>query len=174
MKRLLVPCALLAVCAAQADVTPFTINVNYAWSNSFTRLNGTSGRLSGVEVAVSQSVVKLPFLGEARVGASALLGGFLQKGGDADGNVYRIFAWYKTPMGEAAGVYGLGGFHWATAQPRGGSFDTVSGFGMDIGFGFPLKTGPVPGAPGAALEFMYHQGAHAQTRGFSVGINIRF
>lgn len=174
MKRILVPCALLIVAASQADVTPFTINVNYAWSNSFTRLNGTTGRLSGIELGVSQSVVKLPFLGEARLGVSALLGGVLQKGGDADGTVYRIFAWYKTPMAGPSGVYGLGGLHFASAQARGGAFDSVSGFGMDFGIGIPLKAAPVPGGPGAAIELMYHQGAHAQTRGYSVGVNIRF
>ena len=174
MKRFLVPCALLVVSAAQADVTPFTINVNYAVSNSFTKLNGTSGRLAGIEVAVSQSVVKLPFLGEARLGVSALLGGVLQKGGDADGTIYRLFAWYKTPYAGPSGAYGLGGFHYASAQSRGGAFDNVSGFGMDLGIGIPLKSAPVPGGPGIALEVMYHQGAHAQTRGYSIGLNFKF
>ncbi len=174
MKRLLVPTCILAAAAVHADVTPFTINVNYAWSNTFTRSNGSSGRLSGIEIGVAQSVVKLPFLGEARVGVSALLGGLLQKGGDADGNVYRVFAWYKTPMAGPSGVYALGGFSYANAQSRGGSFNNVSGFGADFGVGIPLKTGGVPGVPTPALELMWHQGAHAQTRGFSIGINVKF
>ncbi len=174
MKRLLVPCLLLASGVVQADVTPFSISVNYAWSNSFTKLNGSTGRLEGIELGVSQSVVKLPFLGEARVGVSALLGGILRKGADTDGTIYRVFAWYKTPMAGPSGIYGLGGFSYANAQSRGGAFNNVSGFGVDFGVGFPLKTASVPGVPTPALEVMWHQGSHAQTRGFSVGINIKF
>lgn len=174
MKRLLVPGLLLAAGVAQADVTPFSISVNYAFSNSFRKLNGTSGRLEGIELGVSQSVVKLPFMGEARVGVSALLGGMLRRGSDTDGTVYRVFAWYKTPMAGPSGVYALGGFSYANAQSRGGAFNNVSGFGADFGIGIPLKTAPVPGVPMPTLEVMWHQGSHAQTRGISVGINIKF
>lgn len=172
MKRTLVPVLLAAAAFSCADVTPFTINVNYAWSNSFDLNGGGSGRLQGLELAVSQSLLKLPMLGEARVGVSALFGNVLSRGGE-DGTLYRIFAYYKTPMAGPSGVYGLGGLSYASATGRNGNFDTQSGLGLDFGFGFPIGTG-VPGVPGAAIEVMYHQGAKAATRGFSVGLNVHF
>lgn len=172
MKRAFVFGLALPAAFAAAQVSPFNINVNYAWSNSFNLNGGGTGRLSGIEVGVSQSVVKLPFLGEARVGATALFGN-LFRGNGVDGSLYRIFAWYKTPMAGPSGVYGLGGFHYATASGRGGTFDTVSGFGVDFGIGIPLSAG-VPGVPSPAIEVMYHQGSRAQLRGFSIGVNVRF
>jgi len=174
MKRFVLLATLaVAAASAHAQITPFTINVSYGRTNSFDLKGGGSGFISGAELSVAQSILKLPFIGEARVGASALFGSSIFKG-PVDGTVYRLFAWYKTPMAGPNGAYGLGGFSWATAQSKGGAFDSVSGFGMDFGIGVPLSMGGVGKVSKTALEFVYHNGSRAQTRGFMIGMSLQF
>lgn len=170
MKRLLVPILIGISAASIAQVTPFNINVGYGWSNTFDLKTGGSGRLQGIELGASQSIVKLPVLGEARVGGSLLLAGTMG-GGGVKGTGYRVYAWYKTPYAGPKGVYGLGGLSYSGAN--GSDFDSVSGIGFDFGLGIPLSSS-LPGVPSPSLELMYHQGSHAQTRGFSVSVSVKF
>ncbi len=174
MKRIVLLAGLtVAAVSAHAQVTPFTINVSYGRTNTFDLNGGGSGYIAGAELSVAQSILKLPFIGEARVGASALFGNSIMKG-PVDGTVYRLFAWYKTPMAGPNGMYGLGGFSYATAQSRGGAFDNASGIGFDFGIGIPLSMGGVGKISRSALEFVYHQGSKAQTRGIMVGMSFQF
>jgi len=167
--------ALAAFCLAlpaAAQITPFEIGVGWGQSASFTKDSGGRGRLDGIELTLAQSLMKLPFIGEARIGASALLGGQLTSGGDADGNVYRLFAQYHTPSFGPQGFYGIVGSHYARAEGRGGSFDHVEAMGFDIGVGMALGA-PAPLLPKTAIEVVNHQNSRSQLRGWSVTFLIR-
>lgn len=161
----------MAVVGAHASVTPFTIDVNYGRTNSFTDSSGNSTFLAGPQIGLSQSLVNLPLLGQVRFGASVLFGGGF--GGGTKGNVYGLHALYKSPTAGPSGPYILGGFNYSIANGNNGSFDNVSGFGLEFGVGIPFKTG-VPGAPTPAIEAKFQQGPHPQLRMFSVGVSIQF
>jgi hypothetical protein len=166
-KLLLLGCALVAPSLVFGQLTPFEVGVGYGQSGTFTKDSGGRGKLEGPVISISQSLLSLPAAGEVRVGASALLG----TSGGADGNVYRVFARYRTPS-LGMGLYGTAGVHWAYADGRSGSFDKVSRIGGDIGVGIPL--GPtVPVLPKATLEVLSHQSARSQLRGWSATLTIR-
>jgi len=173
MKRTLSLTLLASAALSQAQVTPITLHAGYHRTNTFTATNGNRTSLEGIELGVSQSYVKLPFLGEIRLGASVVLGGVLRKGGDADGNIFAIQASYRTPMAGPNGLYGLGGVGFYSAQSRGNSFSNVSGVGVHFGVGLPLSS-PVPGVPAPAIELQYRLGPKEQLRGLSVGLALRF
>lgn len=172
MKLLAVAFGVAIAAFASAQLTPFEFGAAYAQSGSFTKSVGGKGRIEGIELSISQSFLKLPFVGEARLGVSALLGGGLN-GGDSDGNVYRIFARYKTPSAGPTGFYGLIGINVARAEGRAGSFTHVNGSGIDLGVGTPLGA-MFPGMPSASLEFINHQSSDPQLRGWSLGLTMRF
>lgn len=172
MKRILVLAAVCFSLPAAAQVTPFEIGVGYGQSASFTRDSGGTGRLEGVELTASQSLLRLPFIGDARVGISVLLGGQIIGSGDTEGNVYRLFAQYHTPSFGPQGFYGIVGTHYARAEGRGGSFDRAEAMGIDLGIGMPLGV-PAPLLPKAAIEVVNHQNPRSQLRGWSVTFLIR-
>lgn len=166
----------LAACAgvSLSQTIPFEFGVGYAQSASFEKTSGGRGTLSGPEFTLSQQLLNVPFLGEARIGASAFMGGALASGGDADGTIYRIFARGKTKSVGDRSFYAIGGAYLAFGSGRGGSFGEVNGLGLDFGFGMPLGIGTnLPGLPQSSLEFIMHQGSRAQTRGWSLGVNFR-
>lgn len=158
----------LAVLAgvASAQVTPFEIGVGYGQSGTFDKDSGGRGKLEGPELSISQAYLKLPFVGEAKVGASMLFGGQLKHGSDADGSVFRLFARYNTPA-VGNGIYGIGGFWWGRAKGRGGSFGTLNRSGIDLGVGLPLNN-PVGKVVKSSLELVNHQSARAQFRGWTL------
>lgn len=171
-KLLLVAFAAAGVSAAHAQITPFTVEASYFRGNNFTTNAGTTSHLEGLQLGVSQSLLRLPFVGEARIGVTAMFGNVLSSGG-VDGNIYGIHAMYKTPGALTGGLYGLIGVGYWHATGRGGSFDAVGGLGLEAGIGIPFST-QVPGVPSPAIEVRYRQGSHAQTRGFMVGIAVQF
>ena len=151
--RLLLSGLTLAVpFAASAQLTPFEVSVGWGQSGSFTRDSGGRGKLEGPVFSVSQSFVNLPFVGEARIGLSAFLGGQLSHGSDTDGNVYRVFGRYKTPT-VAKDLYGIIGANYSWGKGRGGP-----------------SAAPLPRA---SLEFISHQSARAQLRGWSLNLSLR-
>lgn len=178
MRNLLVLALLsgAAFSAAQASLPQF--EVSYYQSDSITLNGGGSGRLQGINLGVSQSVVSLPLFGDARVGFTYLMNGGIGGGGSADGNIWRLYAAYTTPNAGPKGIYGLGGIFYANATSRNNSFNSVSGFGFHVGLGIPISTSGgnmnVPGIPKIALEFKYFYGSKAALRGFSVGAIVRF
>jgi hypothetical protein len=173
MKRTLVFATLACAAFSGAQVTPLTIHAGYHRTNTFTAANGNRTHLEGIELGVSQSYVRLPFLGEIRLGASVVFGGALRRGGDADGNIFAVQASYRTPSAGPNGLYGLTGFGYYSAQARGRSFDNVSGLGVHFGVGLPLSS-PVPGVPAPAIELQYRLGPKEQLRGLSLGLALRF
>jgi len=170
--RLLLSSLVLALpFAASAQLTPFEVSVGWGQSGSFTRDSGVRGKLEGPVFSVSQSFADLPFVGEVRIGLSAFLGGQLSHGSDTDGNVYRVFGRYKTPT-IAKNLYGIVGANYSWGKGRGGSFGEVSRIGGDIGVGMPI--GPSAAAlPRASLEFLSHQSARSQLRGWSLNLSLR-
>lgn len=172
MKFILALAALCVALPAAAQITPFEIGVGYGQSASFTRDSGGRGKLEGLELTISQSLLRLPFIGDARVGISVLLGGQLIGSGDTEGNVYRLFAQYHTPAFGPGGFYGIFGTHYARAEGRGGSFDRAEAMGIEIGLGIPLGA-PAPLLPKLALEVVNHQNSRSQLRGWSIGFVIR-
>jgi hypothetical protein len=160
----------LFVTPAAAQLTPFEIQVGYGMSDSFRMNSGDRGRIEGLEVGVSQAFLKLPFVGELRIGISALLGG--QLGGDDDGNVYRLFARYKTPSAGPNGMYGVVGVNFSRAEARRDAFDDFDRAGVDLGVGLPLGS-PLPLLPNAALELIHHQSSKAQLRGWTLSVVVR-
>lgn len=171
MKRILVLAAVCLSLPAAAQITPFEIGVGWGQSGSFTKDTGGRGRLEGVELTLSQSLLKLPFVGEARLGVSALLSGQLGIGDDL-GNVYRLFAQYHTPSFGPQGFYGIVGMHFAHAEGANGAFDNVNASGIDLGLGIPLGA-PAPLLPKTAIEVVNHQNSKSQLRGWSVTFLIR-
>lgn len=177
MKKFLVPLILTAVGAAGASaapITPFSFYGGYFRGNSFSNHAGNSVHFSGFELGAQQSLVSLPLIGQVDLGASVVFGGSLKDSGSVNGNIYRIYANYKTPSAGPSSIYGIGGFgyYWAS----GSSFDTQNGFGTELGVGIPIK-GPLPkfpGVPGAAIEARYRFGSKAATRGFAVGLTVSF
>ncbi|HRK23264.1 MAG TPA: hypothetical protein PLX06_15700 [Fimbriimonadaceae bacterium] len=154
-----------------AQVTPFEIGVGYGQSGRFDRDSGGRGELKGPELTISQSYVKLPFVGEARIGASMLFGGQLESGDDTDGTVLRVFARYKSPS-FGSGLYAIGGVYWGQAKGRAGSFGEMNRSGVDLGLGMPLGN-PTAGLAKTSLELIHHQSARAQFRGWSLGLMVR-
>lgn len=156
--------------AAQAQLTPFTLEAGYFHSSSFASKSGGSTHLSGLELGASQTVFQVPMAGEIRVGGSILFGGTL--GGGARGTLWRARALYKTPSAGPEGLYGFGGFNFMSAQGD-NSFSSQSGFGVEAGIGLPLKN-PVPGVPSPSIELSYRLGPKNQMRGLSAGVSVRF
>jgi hypothetical protein len=152
--------------SACAQVTSFEFGAGYARSDSFSRDSGGTGRLEGIELSVSKSFLKVPLLGDVRLGVSWL------NGGD-DGNMYRIFARYRTPSSGPNSVYGVTGLHYGHAKGKSGSFGKEAGFGSVLGLGFPLGS-VIPGTPGLTLEALYLMGPEPQLRGWSVSALVRF
>jgi hypothetical protein len=163
-------CSLAA--ASFGQLTPFEFGAGYAQSGPFDKDTGGRGKLKGLELSISQSVVSFPILGEARIGASVLLGGVGNSGDDTDGTVFRLFARYKTIQVGSNSLYGLAGIFWARADGRGGSFDAFDGTGVDVGGGLPLGS-ILPGLPGGALELIFHQASDPQLRGWSLVFVVR-
>ncbi|MEQ1822416.1 MAG: hypothetical protein ABL949_07895 [Fimbriimonadaceae bacterium] len=170
---ILASCVLVSVSIAQTSKPQ--IEVGYTRSNTFDLRGGGRGSLEGLEVGLSQPVIKLPLIGEARLGVSMLFGGTMAKSSEK-GNVFRFSAMYMTPNAGPSGFYGVGGFFYGSAT--GSSFDSVTGFGLVAGIGFPITKGVdslgVPGVPKLALELKMFQGARAHLRGFSLGLSGRF
>ena len=166
-----------AYAAAQKSLPQF--EVSYYQSDSITLNGGGSGRLQGLNLGVSQSLVNLPLFGEARVGFTYLLQGGIGGNSSAEGNLWRLYAAYTTPSAGPSGFYGLGGIFYANATARNNSFDSVSGLGFHVGVGIPLSPGGGGGGmgvpvPKAAIEFKYFYGSKAALRGFSIGAIVRF
>jgi hypothetical protein len=178
MRNLLVLALLsgAAFSAAQASLPQF--EVSYFQSDSINLNGGGSGRLQGINLGVSQSLISLPLFGDARVGFTYMLNGGIGGGGSADGNIWRLYAAYTSPMAGPNGIYGLGGIFYANATSRNNSFQSESGFGFHVGLGVPISTPGsgmgVPGVPKAALEFKYFYGSKSALRGFSIGAIVRF
>lgn len=173
MKKLLVSLAAIGGFAAfsAASITPFSVYGGYFRSNSFLDDSGHSVHLSGFELGLQQSLVSLPLLGTVDLGASILLGNSLHDSGSVNGNLFRIYAQYKTPTAGPASIYGIGALAFYSAT--GSGFSTKSGLGTEIGIGIPLKT-PVPGVPSPTIEARYRFGNRAATTGFSVGVSVSF
>ena len=175
MKKLLTLAAFGAVFSATAcaaPITPFGFYVGYFRGNSFSDRLSNSVHLSGFELGVQQSLVSLPLLGAVDIGASVCFGGSLKDSGSVNGNLYRIYAQYKSPSGVGP-IYAVGGFGYYLA--RGSSFNNQSGFGTEIGIGYPLKLGGgIPGLPGAAIEARYRLGQRAATKGWAIGVTVQF
>ena len=175
MKRLLTltaGVAVLSACASAAPITPFGFYAGDVRGNSFSDRAGTRVHLSGFELGLQQSLVSLPLLGAVDIGASVVFGGSLKDNGSVNGNLYRLYAQYKSPSGLGP-IYALGGFgyYWA----RGSSFNNQTGFGTEIGLGYPLKLGGnIPGLPGAAIEARYRWGQRSATTGWSIGASVQF
>jgi hypothetical protein len=163
---------LLCGAAAIGQLTPFEFGAGYGRSASFAKNSGGSGALVGPEFSVSQALLALPLSGEVRIGASALFGGSLSSGSDADGSVYRLFARWKSPSAGPESLYGVVGVYWGTAQSKGNSFDNVHGTGLDLGVGMPAGQ-ILPGLPKTSFELIFHQGSEPQLRGWSVGVVVR-
>lgn len=173
MRKLLFVGAMTAAFGtASAGITPFSLYAGYFRSNSF---DTSSGRkyLDGPELGISQSLVKLPLLGQVDLGASVLFGGGFGHGSSAKGNLYRIHADYKSPSAGPNGFYFIGGLGAYWAQSSSGSFSNKSGIGTEFGIGLPFKT-PIPGAPGFGIEARYRMGPSAVLRGFSIGATLSF
>lgn len=153
---------------ATAQITPFEFGAAYSQSASIDLTAGGTGKLEGVEFSISQAILKLPFLGEARYGVSALF-----SNGEADGSLYRLFARYKSPSAGPNGLYGIVGVNWSHADPRSSSFSSKNGIGADVGGGLPMGS-LFPGLPSASLEFLYHQSSEDALRGWSLGVTVRF
>jgi len=171
MRKLLVLgalCGTVVTAASAAPITPFSIYGGYFRGGSFNDQLGNRVHMSGFEVGLQQSLVSLPILGAVDLGVSVVFSG--TDGGGVHGNLYRVYANYKTPAAPGTSVYGIAGFAYSYAN--GSSFSTESGLGTEFGIGFPLKLG-LPGAPGAAIEARYRQGRAAAT-GFSIGLNVSF
>lgn len=154
-----------------AQLTPFEIGVGYGQTGRFDLDSGGRGRLEGPVLSLSQSFLKLPFVGEARIGASMLFGGQLESGGDTDGTLLRVFGRYNTPS-VGTGFYGLIGVYWARAEGRGGSFGETNRSGVDLGVGMPLGN-PTGGIAKTTLELVNHQSGSSQFRGWSLMLLVR-
>ncbi len=165
MKRFLLPYALSISAGALAQLTPFEIGAGYAQSGSFDKDTGGRGRIEGLSLSLSQSVLRLPLAGEVRLGASGILNG-------SDGSLVRVFGRYRSPSGGPNGGYGILGVWWARAEGKDGAFDTKDGTGVDVGIGLPLG-GVLPGLPSVSLELISHQGNVAQPRGWSAVASFR-
>lgn len=173
MRKILVLALVTGSAYAAAQKSMPQIEVSYYQSNSIDLKAGGSGTMKGVMLGVSQSLVQLPFVGDARLGFNYLL----NSGSSAEGNLWRLYAVYNTPSAGPNGIYGLTGFFYGNATARNNSFDSVSGFGFTIGVGIPLgNVGGigVPGVPKTAIEAKYNYGSKAALRGFQVGVLIRF
>jgi hypothetical protein len=176
MKKLLVLSLLtgsLVGAASAAPITPFSVYAGYYGGSSFHDKNGNSIHLSGGELGIQQSLVSLPLFGQVDLGASAVFGGTFHGSSSANGNLYRIYAQYKTPSGPGPGSpYGIAAFSFYSAN--GSNFSGQSGLGTEFGVGIPLKA-PIPGSPGFAIEARYRGfGAKAADKGFSIGVSASF
>ncbi len=177
MRKLLVLALVTGSAYAAAQKSLPQLEVSYYQSNSIDLNGGGSGTLKGLMFGISQSLVSLPFVGDARVGVNFLVKGGIGGSSSADGNLWRIYAVYNTPAAGPNGIYGLTGFFYGNATARNNSFDSVSGLGFMIGVGLPLgNVGGVgvPGIPKIALEAKYSYGSKAALRGFQVGVLVRF
>src|SRR5215469_1873237 len=117
MRKLLALCAAcgaLATAASAAPITPFSIYGGYFGGGNFTNHLGDRIHLSGFEVGLQQSLVSLPILGSVDIGASVVFSG--SAGGGASGNLYRIYADYKSMTVPGSSVYGIGGFNFCFAN----------------------------------------------------------
>lgn len=179
MRKLLVLALAVGSTYAAAQKSLPQFEVSYFQSDSIQLNGGGSGRLQGLNLGVSQSIVSLPLFGDARVGFTYLVDGILG-GGRAEGNIWRLYAAYTSPMAGPSGLYGLGGIFYANATARNNSFDSQSGLGFHVGIGIPLMKGAaggigsLPGVPKMALEFKYFYGSKSALRGFSIGGILRF
>jgi len=160
----------LAAAASAAPITPFTIYGGYFRGNTFTNRAGAGVHLAGPELGIQQSLLSLPLVGQVDVGASALFSGSGFGGGDS-GNLYRLYAQYKSPTAGPNSIYGIAGlsFNWA----QGSSFDSQHGIATEFGIGFPIKA-PLPGAPGIGLEARYRSGSKSAFRGIGLGVTVSF
>ncbi|HEY3781751.1 MAG TPA: hypothetical protein VGL56_11745 [Fimbriimonadaceae bacterium] len=157
----------ILVAAAAAQVTPFSVSAGYFFGRNFQNNSGNSIHLSGLELAVQDNVISLPIFGSVILGASAVLGG---AGSGVNGELYRGYLDYKTPVVPGNNFYALGGFNYNYAT--GSNFNKQSGFGTEFGIGFPIKIGPALG-PSLAVEARYRF-AQAASSGLSVGLNLSF
>ncbi len=176
MRNLLVLALVTGSAYAAAQKSLPQLEVSYYQSNSINLNGGGTGTLKGLMLGVSQSLVSLPFVGEARVGFNYLVKGGIGGNSGADGNLWRVYAAYNTPAAGPNGIYGLTGFFYGNATARNNSFGSVAGFGFMVGVGLPLGggTSKLPGVPKMALEAKYNYGSQAALRGFQVGLLVRF
>src|SRR5579859_2247165 len=152
MRKLLLAgvfCGGVAASACAAPITPFSFYAGYFRGGSFSDNFGNRVHFSGFELGVQQSLISLPIFGALNLGASVVLGG---SAGGVDGNLYRVYADYKTATAPGSSVYGIVGLGYYYAS--GGSFGHQSGLGPEFGFGFPLGL-RLPAGPSASVEARY-------------------
>lgn len=169
-KLLLLSLVTVSAGAFGAPITPFAFYGGYFRGNSFSDNSGNRIHISGLEAGVQQSLISLPLIGSANIGASVVFGGSLKESGSASGNLYRVYANYKSPTEGPMSIYGIAGFGVYVASGNG--FRTQTSLGPEIGIGIPLKA-PIPGAPGIAIEARYRFGSRA-AQGFGIGASISF
>jgi hypothetical protein len=154
---------------APAQLTPFTVEAGWHWTRSVNLNDGRSTSLSGFEVGASQSLLRLPLVGEARIGGSMFFG----RGGGATANVLRIFAMYESPSAGPQGIYGKFGFGYYTVTASSGNFEAGGGLGTEIGIGIPLSA-RVPGLPSPSIELTYRFGPRAVHSGLTLAAAVQF
>jgi hypothetical protein len=165
MKAIALLATLALAGAALCQLTPFELGAGYGQTNSYTRSTGGQAKIAGMEFSVSQAILRLPFVGEARIGLSGLFD-------NDEGNVFRLFGHYRSPSAGPNGLYGVIGVFYARAESKGNSFNDFNGSGLEYGAGLPLGSF-FPGLPSVAIEWVNHQSSRAQLRGWSLELKIR-
>lgn len=159
--------------AANAQVgglTGIRLKAGYGWSGAVRDINGNSRHLQGPELGLDFPLMNPPLVSVSFTG-DVLLGGQLARGGDLDGTVYRFLLSGRAAIpGSRFSVFAGAGY--ATAQGRGGSFGSVSGFVTQIGVAIPLTNGLPLVSP--SLEIAGNMASRSALSGFSVSVGIKF
>lgn len=136
--------------------------------------NGASRvHLEGFEIGGDIPISRKPWPnGGVYFSPTLILGGSNRKGNDTDGNIYDFLVNVKQGIADS-NVYGGFGIGYGLTQARIHEFHNVSGLALEYLLGYTFHA-QHPGQDRPFLEATYHDGAHAQLRGLSVNLGLRF
>ncbi len=144
--------------------TGITFHAGYTTSNSFTKSDGSTGRLRGLELGAELPIFKLPAGFSLNAYPSVLT-----SSGNTKGTVVRVLgsAHQTVPGAQFYLLFGAG-FSFAS----GSDFSDQTSFETMVGGGLPLAA--FAGRLSPSLEVAFHNSNSAQVRGFTVGLSASF
>ncbi len=173
MRRwMLLAAATLLAAGACAQFSGLSVRGGFYKGSTFDGATpGSDLWLEGFQVGLDVPLKRLPLnLAEIRFSPTYVLGGSNRKGGDTDGNLWRLMLTARVGV-PGQPVYVLGGLGYAGTQTRGGAkFDPVEGFVGQVGLGYTLHRGLLTSTFIEASGFI----GKGQLAGIGVDLGVRF